>query len=57
MEPKKVHDHIDKYTPPVPILSQLDPVHSHIPQFLKILYVVLVSTSVSPKWNRSLRIP
>ena len=55
MEPK-VHYRIHKCPPPVPNLSQLDPVHNLTSYFLNILLIIiLLSTSGCPQWSLSLR--
>jgi hypothetical protein len=54
----KFHYRIHKCPPPVPILSQLDPVHTPTSYFLLIrLNIILLSTPGSPKWPISFRFP
>jgi len=54
----QIHYRSHKGPPPVPILSQLDPVHTPTSQFLKIhLNIIIPSRYGSPKWPLSFRFP
>ena len=54
----KVYYCSNKCPPPVPLLSQLDPVHNPTSHILKIHFnIIFPSTPGSPEWSLSLRFP
>jgi hypothetical protein len=54
----KVHNRIDNSSPPVPILSQIDPVHAPPSNLSQVHFnIILPSTPGSFMWPPSLRFP
>ena len=54
----KVHYFINKCLLPVPMLCQIDLVHTPTSHFLKIHFIIIfLSTPGSPKWSLSLKFP
>jgi hypothetical protein len=54
----KVHYHIHKSPPPVPITSHINPVHSSPYNFLKIHFnIILTFTPRCSKWSLYIRFP
>jgi hypothetical protein len=49
----KVHYHLHNGPRPVPILSQINPVHVHIPLLENLFNITLPSTPGSSKWSLS----
>ena len=54
--PPKVHHRTHKRPPPMPILSQSDPVHAFQSNFLKISFNIILSTPLYFKWSLSIRV-
>jgi hypothetical protein len=54
----KVHNRIHNSSPPVPILSPIDPIHGPPSNLSQVHFnIILPSTPGSSKWSPSLRFP